>query len=75
MWLKVGNGDIDHSFWTRPEDMTMPRPPYFLDTTKRGSDVAGGTAAALAAGSIAFKNEGQFWKWYMDIKSSNMFMW
>jgi hypothetical protein len=39
--------------------MTMSRPPYFLTTSKRGSDVAGGTAAALAAGSIAFRTQGQ----------------
>lgn len=55
---KVGNGDTDHAIWTRPEDMTISRPPYYLNSSKTGSDVAGGTAAALAAGALAFMGEG-----------------
>jgi hypothetical protein len=114
----VGQGDLDHDYWGRPEDMTMPRPAFKIDTSKpgkcasrslfltcrrinslrttnprhpqfchlhfedieeltrfqtfyfelassqnqncfllfRGSDLAGETAAALAAASIVFKN-------------------
>lgn len=57
-YFKVGDGGPDHSFWGRPEDMTMARPAYKVTTSKPGSDVAGNTAAALAAGSIVFKTEG-----------------
>ncbi|ESO83674.1 hypothetical protein LOTGIDRAFT_197134 [Lottia gigantea] len=56
-YAQVGNGNADHSFWGRPEDMTMARPAYKVTASKPGSDVAGGTAAALAAGSIAFKSK------------------
>ncbi|KAK7490976.1 hypothetical protein BaRGS_00017848 [Batillaria attramentaria] len=52
--VQVGDGNADHSFWGRPEDMTMNRPCYSIQPGKPGSDVAGETAAALAAGSIAF---------------------
>lgn len=54
----MGNGDIDHAYWGRPEDMTMSRPAYYLESTKTGSDVTGATAAALAAGSMAFLSKG-----------------
>nr|AGP76406.1 endo-beta-1,4-glucanase 1 [Globitermes sulphureus] len=53
---QVGQGDVDHAYWGRPEDMTMARPAYKIDTSRPGSDLAGETAAALAATSIVFKN-------------------
>ncbi|CAL4181265.1 unnamed protein product, partial [Meganyctiphanes norvegica] len=51
---QVGNGKLDHDSWGRPEDMTMARPAYKIDTNNPGSDLAGETAAALAAASILF---------------------
>nr|AGP76409.1 endo-beta-1,4-glucanase 2 [Hospitalitermes bicolor] len=51
---QVGQGDVDHAYWGRPEDMTMARPAYKIDTSRPGSDLAGETAAALAAASIVF---------------------
>ncbi|KAK6926590.1 Glycoside hydrolase family 9 [Dillenia turbinata] len=51
----VGDGDSDHQCWERPEDMTTPRPAFKIDEDHPGSDLAGETAAALAAASIAFK--------------------
>ncbi|OWF45590.1 endoglucanase 13-like [Mizuhopecten yessoensis] len=54
-YAQVGNGGTDHAVWGRPEDMHMSRPSYKVDAGKPGSDVAGETAAALAAGSIVFK--------------------
>jgi len=56
--VQVGDGQADHSFWGRPEDMTMARPCKKISTSSHGSDIAGGTAAAMAAGSIAFKDKG-----------------
>ncbi|KAK6177036.1 hypothetical protein SNE40_015224 [Patella caerulea] len=55
-YAQVGDGNADHSFWGRPEDMKMNRPAFKITASKPGSDVAGETAAALAAGSIAFKS-------------------
>ena len=54
--IQVGDGNADHSQWTRVEDMTIPRPSYKLDAQNPGSDLAGETAAALAAASIAFED-------------------
>jgi Glycosyl hydrolase family 9 len=51
----VGDGDTDHYCWQRPEDMTTSRQAYKIDKNNPGSDLAGETAAAMAAASIVFK--------------------
>ncbi|XWS39574.1 hypothetical protein CRYUN_Cryun18bG0066900 [Craigia yunnanensis] len=55
LWGQVGDGDSDHYCWERAEDMTTPRTAFKLDQDHSGSDLAGETAAALAAAAIAFK--------------------
>ncbi|KAG0453085.1 hypothetical protein HPP92_025749 [Vanilla planifolia] len=55
LWAQVGDGDTDHYCWERAEDMTTPRTAFKVDTEHPGSDVAGETAAALAAASIGFR--------------------
>ncbi|XP_035827303.1 endoglucanase 20-like [Aplysia californica] len=56
--VQVGDGNADHAFWGRPEDMNMARPCKYVNGGTPGSDIAGETAAALAAGSIAFRSKG-----------------
>ena len=58
--MQVGNGEIDHGYWGRPEDMHMSRPAYKITAGRPGSDVAGNTAAALAVGSLVFRDKGTF---------------
>ncbi|KAK5784315.1 endoglucanase 11-like [Gossypium arboreum] len=55
LWAEVGDGDTDHYCWQRPEDMTTSRQAYKIDQSNPGSDLAGETAAAMAAASIVFK--------------------
>ncbi|KAH6781528.1 glycosyl hydrolase 9C1 [Perilla frutescens var. frutescens] len=55
LWGQVGDGSSDHYCWERAEDMTTSRMAYKLDAEHPGSDLAGETAAALAAASLAFK--------------------
>ncbi|KDP39180.1 hypothetical protein JCGZ_00937 [Jatropha curcas] len=55
LWVQVGDGYTDHYCWQRPEDMTTSRQAYKVDKNNPGSDVAGETAAAMAAASIVFK--------------------
>ena len=57
LWAQVGNGEMDHAQWDRVEDMTIARPSYKIDSSKPGSDLAGETAASLAAASIIFKEK------------------
>lgn len=47
---------MDHNCWERPEDMDTVRTVYAIDAPNPASDVAGETAAALAASSMAFKS-------------------
>lgn len=51
----MGDGDTDHYCWQRPEDMSTSRQAYKIDEKNPGSDLAGETAAAMAAASIVFK--------------------
>ncbi|WOL13774.1 hypothetical protein Cni_G22553 [Canna indica] len=56
IYVQVGDAFRDHACWERPEDMDTPRTVYKVDRDHPGSDVAGETAAALAAASIAFRS-------------------
>ncbi|KAI5595370.1 hypothetical protein BDE02_03G134200 [Populus trichocarpa] len=55
LYVQVGDPNMDHRCWERPEDMDTPRNVYKVTTQNPGSDVAAETAAALAAASIVFK--------------------
>ncbi|XP_024389814.2 endoglucanase 1 [Physcomitrium patens] len=55
LWVQVGDPNTDHNCWQRPEESDPPRTSYKVDANRPGSDVAGETAAALAAASIAFR--------------------
>nr|KJB24219.1 hypothetical protein B456_004G133700 [Gossypium raimondii] len=55
LYGEVGDGNSDHYCWQRPEDMTTNRHAYKIDPSNPGSDLAGETAAAMAAASIVFR--------------------
>lgn len=56
LYGEVGDGKSDHACWERPEDMTTPRSSYKISDESPGADLAGESAAALAAASIAFRS-------------------
>ncbi|KAJ7942915.1 Endoglucanase, partial [Quillaja saponaria] len=56
VYVQVGDAFSDHNCWERPEDMDTQRTAYKIDRSHPGSDVAGETAAALAAASIVFRS-------------------
>ncbi|KAJ9132798.1 hypothetical protein P3X46_033631 [Hevea brasiliensis] len=56
IFVQVGDPNVDHSCWERPEDMDTPRTVYSVDAPNPASDVAGETAAALAASSMALRS-------------------
>ncbi|XP_078169682.1 cellulase 3 [Carex rostrata] len=56
LYVQVGDPDKDHSCWMRSEDEKTPHPVYKVTPSNPGSDVAGETAAALAAASIVFRH-------------------
>jgi len=55
LYGQVGKGDDDHKWWGPAEVMPMARPSYKIDATCGGSDLAGETAAAMAASSMVFR--------------------
>ncbi|KAJ4960798.1 hypothetical protein NE237_020708 [Protea cynaroides] len=56
VYVQVGDALSDHNCWERPEDMDTLRTAFKIDRAHPGSDVAGETAAALAAASIVFQS-------------------
>ena len=57
MWVQVGDPNLDHQCWVRPENMNTPRTLYQIDDKTPGTEIAAETAAALAASAIVFRNE------------------
>ncbi|XXG39456.1 hypothetical protein AAC387_Pa01g0412 [Persea americana] len=54
LYVQVGDANADHKCWQRAEDINTQ--PIFKVTPKNpGSEVAGETAAALAAASVVFR--------------------
>ncbi|XP_047312858.1 endoglucanase 17-like [Impatiens glandulifera] len=66
IYVQVGDANKDHACWERPEDMDTPRSVFKIDKNNPGSDVAGETAAALAAASLVFRKS--------DPKYSNLLL-
>ena len=56
LYVQVGNGQVDHTYWLPPEYITYDYPSYKITSSAPGSEVAAETAAALAAASILFKD-------------------
>jgi endoglucanase len=56
---QVGDADADHALWQPAETETILRPALAVTASKPGSDVAAGSAAAMAAASILFRRSGE----------------
>lgn len=56
LYGQVGDFSLDHRFWGRPEELNMTRPAYKIDREHPGSDLAGETAAALAAVALVTRD-------------------
>ncbi|KAL6603481.1 hypothetical protein ACP70R_043842 [Stipagrostis hirtigluma subsp. patula] len=55
LYIQVGDPKTDHKCWERPETMAEKRPLTKITAKSPGSDVAGETAAAMAAASLVYK--------------------
>ena len=54
--LQVGSYADDSTDLNPPEQMTQARPVFLVNATAPGSDIAGSSAAALAAAYMVFKS-------------------
>ncbi|KAM0970264.1 hypothetical protein ACFX13_018630 [Malus domestica] len=55
LYVQVGDPELDHNCWQRPEVMTEKRPLIQINTSFPGTDVAAETAAAMASASLVFR--------------------
>ena len=61
-------GDVHNQQWGRPEDMAddgANRPVFTVDQNNPGTDLVAEMAAALAAGSLIFKDTGKYFESYI----------
>ncbi|PON41175.1 Glycoside hydrolase [Parasponia andersonii] len=73
LWAEVGDGNTDHYCWQRPEDMTTSRQAYKVDENKPGSDIAGETAAAMAAASVVFRETNPHYSHLLLLHAQQLF--
>ncbi|XP_076256424.1 endoglucanase F-like isoform X2 [Rhynchophorus ferrugineus] len=55
LYGQVGDFNLDHKYWGRPEEMNLTRPAYKINETHPGSDLAAEVSAALSSASILFR--------------------
>ncbi|XP_061999460.1 endoglucanase 2-like [Rosa rugosa] len=55
LYIQVGDPELDHNCWQRPETMTERRPLVQINTSFPGTEVAAETAAAMASASLVFR--------------------
>jgi endoglucanase len=55
LYGQIGAGGVDHAWWGPAEVMQMARPSFRITASCPGSDLAGETAAAMAASSMVFR--------------------
>uniref|UniRef100_A0A0D9XG17 Endoglucanase n=1 Tax=Leersia perrieri TaxID=77586 RepID=A0A0D9XG17_9ORYZ len=55
-YIQVGDPDLDHNCWERPETMSEKRPLTQINQKSPGSDIAAEAAAAMASASMVFKS-------------------
>ncbi|XAR64188.1 Cellulase [Bertholletia excelsa] len=56
LYIQVGDPELDHECWDRPEDMRGRRPLTQVNISYPGTEVAAETAAAMASASLVFKS-------------------
>ena len=56
LYVQVGDGQVDHSWWVAPEYIQYKYPSFKIDEKHPGTEVAAETAASFAAASILFKD-------------------
>jgi len=57
---QIGDPNIDHAYWGRPEEQGGPRPAYIYNRTMGASDLYGGVAGALASANLVFRDNNDY---------------
>ncbi|EEF46151.1 endoglucanase 16 [Ricinus communis] len=56
LYVQVGDPELDHQCWVRPEVMQTPRTVLQIDEKDPGTEIAAETSAAMAAASMVFRS-------------------
>lgn len=55
---QIGDGALEHAYWGPAESDKTPRPSFDVTPEVVGSEPTAEAAAAMAAGSLVFKDQG-----------------
>ncbi|KAL0449749.1 UNVERIFIED_CONTAM: Endoglucanase 24 [Sesamum latifolium] len=74
LYVQVGDPELDHKCWERPEAMTETRTLTQVNTSYPGSDVAAETAAAMASASLVFRSTNSAYSMLLLEHARKLFM-
>lgn len=74
VWFKVGDPELDHNCWERPETMSEKRPLTQINASFPGTEVAAETAAAMASASLVFRKINSTYSNLLLIHARHLFM-
>jgi endoglucanase len=74
LYVQVGDGNIDHQCWQRPENLTTPRPSFAVNVSNPGTEPAAEAAAALASASIAFSTTDPAYSQTLLVHAAHLFL-
>ncbi|XP_065851287.1 endoglucanase 24-like [Euphorbia lathyris] len=73
LYIQVGDPELDHKCWVRPEVMTEKRPVLEVNTSFPGTDIAAETAAAMASASLVFRKINSSYSDFLLIHAQQLF--
>ncbi|KAL4444350.1 hypothetical protein ABPG75_012087 [Micractinium tetrahymenae] len=71
----IGDPDVDHDYWGRPEDQRGPRKPYIWTRSMPASDLLGMTSAALASASLLLRPANATFANRLLAKAQELYRW
>ncbi|PSC67746.1 endo-beta-1,4-glucanase 1 [Micractinium conductrix] len=71
----IGDPDVDHNYWYRPEDFTGARRTYTWDRAHAASDLLGQTSTALTAASLLFSADNATYAASLLATARHLYQW
>lgn len=71
---KVGDPEVDHNCWERPENMAESRPSTQINISLPGTEVAAEFAAAMASASLVFRKMNSSYSDLLLIHAEQLFI-
>ncbi|PSC72455.1 Endoglucanase A [Micractinium conductrix] len=71
----IGDPDVDHDYWGRPDEYTGPRRAYVWTRAMPASDLLGMTSAAMTSASLLFRKSNVSYADQLLRKATELYSW